>query len=75
MVKSIFDRDVFFKMEEMGNPFAAARALSKRAREVNSKQRENETEGSVSAPAVALEDFVEGRIRLVAADESRALGE
>jgi len=64
MPKSIFDRDVFFKMEQMGNPFAAARALSKRAREVNAKLREQQVQG-VSAPAVALEDFVEGRIRFV----------
>jgi DNA-directed RNA polymerase subunit K/omega len=63
MAKSIFDREVFFKMEQMGNPFVAARALSKRAREVNARQKEQEVEDTVSAPAVALEDFVEGRIQ------------
>jgi len=49
-------------MEQMSNPFVAARALSRRARAVNSKQKEQELEETVSAPALALEDFVEGRI-------------
>ena len=59
MPKSIFDRDVFFKMEQLNNPFIAARALSIRAREVNTKQGEEE---AVSAPALALDDFLKGRI-------------
>lgn len=66
MPKSIFDREVFFKMEQMDNPFIAARALSIRAREVNAKHKEKETqeeeEVSVSAPALALDDYLEGRI-------------
>jgi hypothetical protein len=61
MPRSIFDRDVFFKMEQMDNPFIAARALSLRAREVNSHQKSEEDE-SISAPALALEDYLEGRI-------------
>jgi len=69
MPKSIFDREVFFKMEQMENPFIAARALSIRAREVNTKQKEKEVESpseeeevTVSAPALALDDYLEGRI-------------
>ena len=78
MPRSIFDREVFFRMEQMDNPFIAARALSMRAREVNAKLKEKkvETEGetaaaeeaevkeeiSVSAPALALDDYLEGRI-------------
>ena len=60
MPKSIFDREIFLKMEQVSNPFVAARALSLRAREVNARQAEGEP--SVSAPAVALEDYLEGRI-------------
>ena len=66
MPKSIFDREVFFKMEQMENPFIAARALSIRAREVNTKQKEKvvvvEEEVAISAPALALDDYLEGRI-------------
>ena len=62
MPRSIFDREVFFRMEQMDNPFVAARALSRRAREVNAQQKEREEEESVSAPALALEDYLEGRI-------------
>lgn len=58
MPKSIFDRDIFFKMEQLDNPFIAARALSIRAREVNTKQEEE----SDSAPVLALDDFLKGRI-------------
>jgi hypothetical protein len=67
MPKSIFDREVFFKMEQMDNPFIAARALSKRARDVNAKLKEKEVEteekaASISAPALALDEYLEGRI-------------
>jgi DNA-directed RNA polymerase subunit K/omega len=64
MPRSIFDREVFFKMEQMNNPFIAARVLSIRAREVNNKHKEKreEEEVSISAPALALEDYLEGRI-------------
>lgn len=65
MPRSIFDRDVFFKMEQMDNPFIAARALSLRAREVNSHQKDTEEDESVSAPALALEDYLEGRIAFI----------
>lgn len=73
MPKSIFDRDVFFKMEQTNNPFIAARALSQRAREVNSRQRDEGQEESVSAPALALEDYLEGRISIKGAPEESAL--
>ena len=65
MLRSIFDREVFFKMEQMANPFIAARALSIWAREVNTQQKETEVEPeevSISAPALALDDYLEGRI-------------
>ena len=75
MPKSIFDREVFFKMEQMGNPFVAARALSKRAREVNARQKEQEVDDTVSAPAVALEDFVDGRIEFVNTEDGVAAAE
>ena len=75
MPKSIFDREVFFKMEQMGNPFVAARALSKRAREVNARQKEQEVDDTVSAPAVALEDFVDGRIAFVNTEDGVAAAE
>lgn len=61
MPRSIFDREVFFKMEELGNPFIAARALSLRARHVNA-QHEQEDPAYHCAPAIALEDYLEGRI-------------
>lgn len=75
MPKSIFDREVFFKMEQMGNPFVAARALSKRAREVNARQKEQEVDDTVSAPAVALEDYVDGRIEFVTTEDDAAAAE
>jgi hypothetical protein len=61
MPRSIFDRDVFFKMEELSNPFVAARALSLRARHVNAQHRQDDPIYH-SAPAIALEDYLEGRI-------------
>ncbi|MEW6750784.1 MAG: hypothetical protein AB1505_07375 [Candidatus Latescibacterota bacterium] len=67
MPRSIFDRDVFFKMEEVDNPFVAARALSLRARQVNAKQKDGGE--TVSAPALALEDYLEGRISLTSNQE------
>ncbi len=73
MAISIFDREVFFKMEQLGNPFVAARALSKRAREVNSKQTEQDEEETLSAPALALDDYLEGRIEFTDAGEDAPL--
>lgn len=73
MARSIFDREVFFKMEQMGNPFIAARALSQRAREVNSKQTQQKEEQTVSAPALALDDFLEGRIEFTDARDKSTL--
>ncbi|MBT4499063.1 MAG: hypothetical protein HOC74_15145 [Gemmatimonadetes bacterium] len=62
MPRSIFDRDIFLKMEQLDNHFIASRALSLRAREVNSIQKSEEEEEAASAPALALEDYLEGRI-------------
>jgi DNA-directed RNA polymerase subunit K/omega len=73
MARSIFDREVFFKMEQMSNPFIAARALSRRAREVNRKQKERDTEETVSAPALALEDYLEGRIEFTNGEDQATL--
>ena len=77
MAKSIFDREVFFKMEQMSNPFIAARALSRRAREVNTRQKEQgeDEEETMSAPALALEDYLEGRIEFTNTDDEAAFAE
>jgi hypothetical protein len=69
MTRSIFDREVFFTMEKLGNPFVAARALSLRAREVNARHRE-EAE-TICAPAIALEDYLEGRIAFTQGNNER----
>jgi DNA-directed RNA polymerase subunit K/omega len=75
MARSIFDREVFFRMEQMSNPFIAARALSQRAREVNSKQKEQEDDETMSAPALALEDYLEGRIEFTNDDDQAAFAD
>ena len=66
--KSMFERDIDFKMETTANAYSACRALSIRARDVNTKNMQVERESGLSSPlnptAVALTDYSVGRINL-----------
>ena len=72
MNKNMFTRDFDFKLEGTNNRYAACRALSRRARNVNTETQPAEEEESLVSepnPAVtALSDYAEGRIDL--ADET-----
>ena len=72
MNKNMFTRDFDFKLEDTINRYAACRALSRRARNVNTETQHPEDEESLVSepnPAVtALSDYAEGRIDL--ADEA-----
>ncbi len=73
MNKNMFTRDFDLKLEGTNNRYAACRALSRRARNVNAEAEQHlEDEESVPSepnPAVtALADYAEGRINL--ADEA-----
>ncbi len=75
MFKSMFERRIDFKMEETENSYAACRALSIRARDVNIKNKQYLDTGattSANPTAVALQDYSIGRIILTdrAEDES-----
>ena len=51
MSKSMFERTIDFKMEETENSYAACRALSIRARDINSKNKQYAIEAETeSAP-------------------------
>lgn len=64
-VRTMFNREVDFSLEDTENSYAACRALSLRAREINSRFR-NIPEGSeieTPNPTVgALNDYSDGRI-------------
>ncbi len=66
--KSMFERNIDFKMEETTNSYAACRALSIRARDVNTRNLMVEKESGLVSPlnptAVALTDYSVGRIAL-----------
>lgn len=68
MSKSMFERTIDFKMEETENSYAACRALSIRARDINSKNKQYaidaETESAPNPTALALTDYSIGRIVL-----------
>ena len=68
MSKSLFERTIDFKMEETENSYAACRALSIRARDINieNKQytKDTETELSPNPATLALTDYSIGRIVL-----------
>ena len=68
MSKSMFERTIDFKMEETENSYAACRALSIRARDINSKNKQYaidaETESAPNPTALALTDYSIGRIAL-----------
>ena len=68
MSKSMFERTIDFKMEETENSYAACRALSIRARDINSKNKQYaidaETESALNPTALALTDYSIGRIVL-----------
>ena len=75
MSKSMFERTIDFKMEETENSYAACRALSIRARDINMKNKQTidtEMEFSPNPTALALTDYSIGRIVLTekAKDES-----
>ena len=66
--ESMFERNIDFKMETTTNSYSACRALSIRARDVNTKNMQLERESGLSSPlnptAVALSDYSVGRIAL-----------
>ena len=68
MSKSMFERTIDFKMEETENSYAACRAHSIRARDINSKNKQYaidaETESAPNPTALALTDYSIGRIVL-----------
>ena len=68
MPRLMFDRNVDFKLETTVNPYAACRALSQRARQLNTEQTvenaEAEIDESVNPTATALSDYATGRIVL-----------
>ena len=68
MSKSMFERTIDFKMEETENSYAACRALSIRARDINIKNKQytidTEMESSPNPTALALTDYSIGRIVL-----------
>ena len=69
MPKLMFDRNVDFKLETTENPYAACRALSRRARQLNSANQtelmESELPEQTPNPtATALSDYAEGRVTL-----------
>ena len=65
---SLFERTIDFKMEETENSYAACRALSIRARDINIDNKQytidTETEFSPNPTALALTDYSIGRIVL-----------
>ena len=73
MSKSMFDRTVDFKMEETFNSYVACRALSLRARDINTENKAQELETGeppeLNPTAEALEDYSNGRIVFSAEDE------
>ncbi|MBN98854.1 MAG: hypothetical protein CME16_06330 [Gemmatimonadetes bacterium] len=74
MSKSMFERTIDFKMEETENSYAACRALSIRARDINSKNKQYaidaETESAPNPTALALTDYSIGRIVLAEETEN-----
>ena len=80
MAKSMFSREVAFKLEGEINAFQACRSLSQRARDINIERKLRESEGEVpeneqpNSSASAMLDFAEGRITL-APEEGEDLDE
>ena len=72
MNKNMFTRDFDFKLEDTNNRYAACRALSRRARNVNietpSHQEEDAVVSEPNPAVIALSDYAEGQINL--ADEA-----
>lgn len=68
MPKLMFDRNVDFKLETTINPYAACRALSQRARQLNIEQTmesiQADPEENSNPTATALSDYATGRIVL-----------
>ena len=70
MAKSMFSREVAFKLEGEINSFQACRSLSQRARDINIERKLREDEGEdleaeqPNSSASAMLDFAEGRIVL-----------
>ena len=68
MAKSMFSREVAFKLEGEINAFQACRSLSQRARDINIERKLREAEGEIpedelpNSSASAMLDFAEGRI-------------
>ena len=71
MAKSMFSREVAFKLEGEINSFQACRSLSQRARDINIERKLREDEGEdleaeqPNSSASAMLDFAEGRITFV----------
>ena len=76
MSKSMFEKEVDVKLERTENSYAACRALSQRARDINVENQQQEVEPdlapSVNPTAVALADYSNGRIAFSTADPEDA---
>ena len=76
--RSMFNREVDFSLEVTYNTYEACRALSQRARDINSRFRHAAPEGvttEVEAPnptVSALTDYSTGRIVTLRGDETEA---
>ena len=78
MARRLFAREVDFKIEETINSYAACRALSIRARHLNSRFRdlpEGAVDDSDNPTVGALKDYSRGRIILSDDDAAAGTGE
>ena len=73
MSKSMFAREIDFKMEQTPNSFIVCRSLSIRARDINQqgKQQEMETGNPLEAnpTSLALTDYSDGVINITKKEE------
>lgn len=73
VLETMFAREVDFRLEDTDNAYAACRALSIRARDINRRFRDTAEIAEVEQPSPtvgALTDYSNGRIEL--SDEERA---
>ncbi|NKB67202.1 MAG: hypothetical protein GKR89_09085 [Candidatus Latescibacteria bacterium] len=75
MSKSMFNREIDFKMEQTHNSFIACRSLSIRARDINQqgKQQEMETGNPLAfnPTSLALTDYSQGVIDISNTEEAK----
>ena len=70
MAKTMFSREVAYKLEDERNAFVACIGLSQRARDINYKRKQEELQGlepdeaELSSSVLAMLDFTDGRIAI-----------